>query len=323
MNRSINLGVLGIQPAGVALNPGQVGLANEGAFAASFLSQPLTDYATGWKSDDGKLEAALEFLAPGCRVARRFEFKKANNADEFAMIADDGDVRALFGEYKLVKSIGDVVQSKTVLKGLTTVLERDTEMPGDRQAKVAWLKRMLLKADLYRAWALLNTAATNTAKTWNSSANPDGDLRDAIDAFGDAVGIDANRILFGSTAWNKRVSCYEAAAAKGITHPLTFDGLRDYLAVDGVMKSAERYTTSSGKSKIVSANIVYLFQGQANVSTEDPSTLKRFWSPKEGGSEYVTYVDETTNPELVKITVAHASQIVATCSTGVQKLTIS
>lgn len=316
-----NLATIGIADGAPAV--GKVTLANEGAMAASYLSQPLTDYATGWKSDDGRLEALLEFMAPGVRVAPRFEYKTANNADAFAMVADNKDVRALFGEYALVKTLGDTVQSKTVNKGLTTVIEKDTEMPGDRETKVAWLKRMLLKADCYRAYTALNGAATNASKTWGSDATPDVDLLAAIDAFGDAVGVDANRVLFGSTAWQKRVGAYAARASANFVPPATMQGLADFLGIDGCMKSTERYTNGSGKSKIVSSNLVLVFAGEANPSADDFSTLKRFWTPKAGGSEYVTYVDEVTNPELVKITVAHRSQIVVTASKGVQKLTIS
>ena len=323
MKQAYNLATLGILPVDAALAPGLVALANEAAMAASFLSEPLTDYATGWKSDDGKLEALLEFTAPGVRVAPRFEYKTANNGDEFALIADDKDVRALFGEYALVKSIGDTVQSKTVSKGLSTVIEKDTEQPGDREAKVAWLKRLQMRAECLRAFTLLNAAATNSAKTWGSSATPDVDLLAAIEAFGDAVGVNANRVLFGSTAWQKRIGAYAAQSQSHFVVPTSMDALADFLGVDGCLKSSERYTSGSGKSKIVSANTVLVFAGQANASTDDFSTCKRFWTPKAGGAEWVTFIDEITNPELVKITVAHRSQIAVTCSTGVQKLTIS
>ena len=324
MNKlSFNLGTLGIEAADTPLAVGHVALANEGAMAASFLSEPLTDYAAGWKSDDGKLEALLKFMAPGVRVAPRFEYKKANNGDEFAMIADDKDVRTLYGEYALVKSIGETVNAKTVSKGLSTVIEKDSEQPGDREAKVAWLKRLLMRAECLRAFTLLNGAATNSAKTWGSSATPDVDILAAIGAFGDAVGVDGNRVLFGSTAWQKRIGAYAAQAQSHFAVPATMEALADFLGVDGCLKSTERYTSGSGKSKIVSANLVLVFAGQANASVDDFSTAKRFWTPKQGGSEYVTFVDEITNPELVKITVAHRSQIALTCSTGVQKLTIS
>ena len=321
MKIGYNLANLGIMPAGSAIGAGQVALANEAAFAASFLSQPLTDYAVGWSTDGKALENFLEFLAPSVKTARRFEYRKANNADEFAIVSDNADVRALYGEFQTVRTLGDIVQSKTVSKGLTTVIERDSEMPGDRERKVAWLKKLLLRAECYRAWQLLVAASTNTAKTWGNSATPDIDVMTAITAFGDAVGIDANRVVYGSTAWAKRISSYQSQAAKNFAPPLSIAGLGDFLAAD-VLVSKERYTSGSGKTQIASANTVVVFQGEKGANAEDPSTLKRFWTPEEGGGEYATYVDET-NPKLVKITVAHTSNIVTTCSTGVQKLTIS
>lgn len=321
--KNYNLASLGILPADAALAPGRVALANEGAFGASFMSEPLTQYAAGWKSDDGKLEKLLEFLCPGVKVARRFEYRVANNGDLFALIADDQDVRALYGEFATVKSLGSIVNSKTVSKGLTTVIEKDSELPGEREDKVAWLKRLLIKAEIYRAWTLMNAAASNTAKTWGSTATPDIDVIAAVNAYGDAVGIDANRVLFGATAWQKRIGAYAAQDAKNFVPPATLQGVADFCGVDECLKSTERYTSGTGKARLTSANIVLVFQGQANASLEDPSTAKRFWTPEEGGGEYMTYVDEVTNPKLVKITVAHTSQVALTISTGVQKITVS
>jgi len=321
MKNGYSLAGFGILPAGSALGEGQVALANEGAFGASFLSQPLTDYAVGWKTDGKKLEELLEFLAPAVKVSRRFEYRVANNADEFAMVADSQDVRALFGEFQTVKTIGSIVNAKTVSKGLTTVIEKDSEMPGDREKKVAWLKKMLLRAECYRAWSLLNTAATNTAKTWNSAATPDKDVLDAVQSYGDAVGIDANRVLYGSGAWTKRYGAYSAQDAKNFIPPFTPAGVGDFLSCD-VLVSKERYTAASGKSRIASANVVLVYQGEKGATLDDPSTLKRFWTPEENGAEWAVYVDET-NPKLVRITVAHTSQIATTCSTGVQKITVS
>ena len=316
---------LGIVESG-KLAPGRVALANEGAFNAAFLSQPLTDYAIGWKTEDNKLEELLEFLAPGVRVPRKFEYHVGNNADAFAAVADGSDVRSLYGEYKLVKTTDDTANGKTVSKGFSTVLERDEErdVPNAREGKVAWLKRMLLRAEVIRAMALLNTAATNSAKTWTGSNGtlPDTDLMAAVDAFGDAVGIDANRVLLGSSAWTKRIGAYASKEAKNFIPPATLQGLADFLGVEKIFKSSERYTTGTGKSKLVTADCAFIFMGMAGATSEDPSTLKRFWTPKEGG-EWVVYVDEKYSDELIKITVAHTSQIALTCSTGVQKLTIS
>lgn len=317
---SYDLGFLGIAPAGQG-GVGKVAIANESAMNASFLSEPLSDYATGWKSDEGQLEAELDFLAPGVRVPRKFEYFKGNNKDAFAMVADGSDVRSLFGEFAMVKTMDDTVDSHTVSKGFMTVIEKDSEMPGEREEKIRWLKKLLMRAEIYRAWLLLNSAATNTAKTWGSSSTPDKDLMAAITAFGDVVGIDANRVLFGSTAWQTRFGAYQAQETRNFIPPATPEALGSFLGAD-VMIGKSRYTSGSGKARIVSANTVLVFQGEKNASKDDPSTIKRFWTPENGGREYGVYIDET-HAKLVKITVAHQSQIVATYGEGVQKLTIS
>ena len=320
MNKGYDLGFLGISPAGQG-GVGKVAIANESAMNASFLSEPLSDYATGWKSDESLLENELDFLAPGVRVARRFGYFKGNNADAFAMAADGSDVRALYGEFTTVKTLDDTVDSHTVSKGFTTVIEKDSEMPGEREEKVRWLKKLLMRAEIYRAWSLLNACATNSAKTWDDKATPDKDIMAAITAFGDKVGIDANRVLFGSNAWQTRFSSYQAQNTKNFIPPATTDALGAFLGAD-VMIAKSRYTNGSGKSRIVSANTVLVYQGEKNASKDDPSTIKRFWTPENGSREYGVYIDET-HAKLVRITVAHQSQIVATCGEGVQKLTIA
>ena len=65
----------------------------------------------------------------------------------------DGDVRALYGEFKRVMAHGEVVNSKTLSKGLETVLDKDAiaEVPGLEEQKVRWLKCMLLRAEVARS----------------------------------------------------------------------------------------------------------------------------------------------------------------------------
>ena len=322
---SYNLGVLGISDGAVGV--GRAVLANEAAFNATFFSQPLTDFAVGFKTDEKKVDDLLAFMAPKVRTTRKFQYKVANNADTFAVIADDGDVRALGGQFKTVTTSGDIVDSHTVSKGLSTLVDRDDleENPNALEEKVAWLMLMLKKADALRAWTILANAATNTAKTWSAAAGtPDQDVLEKIDAAGDSLGFNPNRALYGSTAWQKRLLCLGSKNTAGgfAGYSLTPDALAQFLALDKVMVSSERYTSGSGKSKIVSAALVLLFTGADSASTEDPSNAKTFWSPVMGGGEYAVFKDET-QAEYVKVTVMHKSQIVLTNSLGLQKLTIS
>ena len=322
---SYNLGNLGISDGAVGV--GRAVLANEAAFNATFFSQPLTDFAVGYKQDAKKVDDLLAFMAPKVRTTRKFQYKVANNADAFAVIADDADVRALGGQFKTVGTSGDIVDSHTVSKGLSTLVDRDDleENPNALEEKVAWLMLLLKRADALRAWTILANAATNTAKTWSAAAGtPDQDVLEKIDAAGDSLGFNPNRALYGSTAWQKRLLCLGSKNTAGgfAGYSLTPDALAQFLALEKVQVSSERYTSGSGKAKIVSANIVTLFTGADSASTEDASNVKTFWSPAMGGGEYAVFKDET-QAEYVKVTVMHKSQIVLTNSLGIQKLTIS
>jgi hypothetical protein len=65
-----------IEDQGEATPSGQIFLANEARFTSRNFSEPLTNYALGWK-EPNNIEATLDFLFPPVMVARRFEFKKA------------------------------------------------------------------------------------------------------------------------------------------------------------------------------------------------------------------------------------------------------
>ena len=68
---------LGIRLVDGNLRPGEVGFANEAAFDAAFLSQPLTEFVVGngGTKREEKLQELLEFLAPAVQVPRKFEFR--------------------------------------------------------------------------------------------------------------------------------------------------------------------------------------------------------------------------------------------------------
>ena len=150
---SYDLRPLGIMPAGAAIQPGQVALANEDVFADTFFSQPMTDYAVGWASQQRWIRDLLDFLAPGVRTTRRFEYRVANNAKAFAAAENDKDIRALYGEFALVEAIGTIQNGRTLSKGLTTIIDKDDEQENPQivQQKVAWLMDMLLRAEVIRA----------------------------------------------------------------------------------------------------------------------------------------------------------------------------
>ena len=65
---------------------------------------------------------------------------------------------------------------------------------------------------------------------------------------------------------------------------------------------------------------VYAFFGQNSISKDEPSNLKRFYTPMEEGTPFRVYCDESA--KYTDITVEHYSSIVATSDLGVRKLSI-
>ena len=305
--------------------PGEICLANESRFNAAFFSDPLTNYATGWR-EPNNIEALLDFIAPPVQVGRRFEYKKAENNEAF--LSDTDDARAIGADFKRVEYRGSSVNDKTLNRGLTLRVDLDTagETPNWRELHTGRLLQRMLRSELRRAIDLLVNAATNTAKTWDTTAgkDPDQDILTEIIAAIDNSGVRPNRIVFGDLAWNKRLVSHRAQASAGgfASSTLTPEQLASFLGVDGVRVSRERYQSAAAtKSKVV-PDVVLLFYGQDGVTTDDPTHAKRFWSAVEGGGKFRVY-EQQVSAKMVDITVEHYSNVLVTSSVGLRKLTIS
>lgn len=307
--------------------PGQVALANETAFNQQFFSEPLTQYAVGWTSEQKVLENLLDFIAPQVSVSRKFQYKVANNAKEFLALEETEDVRAIGGEFKRIEARGDIVQSRTYSKGLSTIIDLDEEDAEDglEERKVAWLRKILLRMEIRRAIALLSASATNKAVTWGgaSGSDPDMDLADMLLTGGDASGIDPNRILMGKSAWQTRLVALRAKDTAGAfaSAGMTPDALAGFLACDSVYVNKERFQSGGEKANLVGSDTVIGFMAEAGMGKDDPSNIKRFVSSQDGGA-FRVYRHELTS-HLIQISVSHYSNIVLTSNLGLRKLTVT
>ena len=68
-------------------------------------------------------------------------------------------------------------------------------------------------------------------------------------------------------------------------------------------------------------NSLYAFFAHNVVSKDEPSNLKRFYTPMDEGSAFRVYCDE--HAKYTDITVEHYSSIVAASGLGVRKLKIT
>lgn len=306
---------------GSGRNPvGEICAANEARFTATNFSEPLTAYAQGFR-DPESLDDILQRLAPEVPVGRRFEFKKLSGDDSF--LSETDDERAIGSSFKRVEFTGTSANEKTINKGLTVRVDHDDEVGSDwRERYTAMLIQRLLRNDLRRLFTILDANDTNANKTWNSSANPDKDVRDALKAASDIVGIRPNVVVFGEAAFDLRLDVYEAqntpyaGRAAGMSPA---DMAAKYM-VDLVEVLKARYTSAAATKTAVLGSSVFAYQATQGASKDDPSNIKRFITPTDAG-RFRVYVEE--HAKFTDISVEHYSNIVATATTGIRRLTCS
>lgn len=299
---------------------GTICAANESRFNAANLSVPLTTFAVGWR-DPNNLQALLDFVAPPVFVQRRFEFRRAVNAEAF--LSETDDVRAIGAAFKRVDYTGDLVQSKNFNKGLTIRVDHDEEPDGNWQERyVQLLLNRLLRNELRRGILALDSVAVNTPKTWGSSSNPDADVRDALASAMNSTGVRPNRVLYAEDAWFKRSDSYDQQQNAGALRSsgMTPAELAPRLCVDGVQVVSARYQSSPSAKAGLMSGVVYGYYAENSGVKDEPSNIKRFVTPTEQGA-YRVYVDE--HAKFTDLTVEHYSNIVITSTLGISKLTIS
>jgi hypothetical protein len=173
-----------------------------------------------------------------------------------------------------------------------------------------------------RALALIDASSTNTGKTWNSSADPDRDVLDELDAGFAASGNRANRVLYGSTAFTKRDKAYRAQNTAGgfASAGMTEAQIGAYLACD-VRTANQLYRGAAGSLAAFVAGSVYMFRAQSGMGVEDPSNIKRFVT--NSGGQTIRIFRQQIGPKKIEITAEHYSHIVMTSTLGVRKFTVS
>lgn len=316
----------GILPQQSILQHGDVAIANDARFTESYFSQPLTTFAVGWK-DGENLDAELEFVAPSISVPRRFEYAEDNSAEEFLSETTD-DVRAIGADFKRVEYKGTKTSAKTANRGLTMRVDLD-EVADKANWETMYTEKLLRRVKrgaLRRAVTLLAAAATNTAKTWDTSSgkDPDQDVLSDIVTSTTAIGIKPNKVLYGDTAWSKRILAHRAQSSAGgfASAGISEEELAAWLGVDRVMRSRARYqSTSSAKAEIVS-NLVLMFMALDGQDTEEPSNIKRFVTPTASGGPFRVYTQQI-GAKLYDITVEHYDLIKITSTLGIRKFTVS
>ncbi|MDR2807190.1 MAG: hypothetical protein LBB11_03475 [Puniceicoccales bacterium] len=305
---------------------GTVCVANESRFTAAHYSEPLTAFTVGWK-DREKIESLLNFIAPLVNVARRFEFKVADNHQAF--LSETDDVRSIGSAFKRVEFTGSSVTSKTFNKGLTIRVDHD-DVAGDdwRERYVQLLLQRLYRNELRRAIAALETNAASIEESylWSNTTgtpNPDADIRGELEAAMDISGVRPNRLIFGEGAWDVRANAYDFQNNAGANRSasLNFEELARKLFIDEVRVISSRYQSSPTTKAPFLGNTIYAFYTVDEVMKDEPANIKRFVTPVEGNSPFRVYVEE--HSKFSDITVEHYSNIIITSAIGIRKLIVT
>lgn len=302
---------------------------NAALLTESFFSQPLTDYAVGYR-DPSDIDAELEFFAPEVAVTERFSYAQWDNPEEWlSELADDQ--RPIKGDFKEAEYTSFKIDAACVNRGLQITLDMDQVRARSdfEEFYTQKLLRRLKRNELRRAIALIQTTATNTAVTWNTSAgkDPDQDVIVELIAGADASGIKPNRVGFSDTAWARRMLAHRAQTTAGGfgSASLTTEQLAGLYGVEQVLNSKSRFTTGLTTKGQSLSNQVFMFNATSGVDTEDASNIKRFvanGAAEEGGGRYQVYSQRISAKRWV-IAVGFYSTIRITSTLGIRRFTVS
>lgn len=305
---------------------GTILAANDANFDADHLSEPLNDYIVGAPDDEGMLEA-VNALFPSIPTGRSFTYRVHNTAEQYQSdSADDADIREIGGDFPEIRPTGTQAEGRTDNKGLTMVLDNDQggEDSAVQQRAVTNLRNRLLRSDLRRGLVLLDAHDTSLSKTWSSGTDKDPDLDGAVsnDLGGDDRGVDGNVIVWGKSAWIKRMIGIGANLSPGIAGRGTLDPMQAAALAGcerGIVLPFRYQSSPTAKTKVL-GDSVFIYHAKQGAMPNDPSNIKRFVTNTQSGV-FRVYIQSKLKKTLVS--VEHYSRLLAASTVGIRKLAIA
>jgi hypothetical protein len=307
------------------LPAGTVALANESRLVGATFSEALTAFSVGYR-DPENLLALVDYIAPPIAVGRRFEWKKADNSQDF--LTETDDLRGIGAGFKRVEYSGSTQLGKTRNRGLSYLLDIDEDGGAmTEEAIVAMLQQRIIRNKYRRAITALLAISAGAASVWNTTTQPDELIRAALAAGQEDSGVYVNRGLLGMAAWNFRKAAYAGSDKAG-----AFAGQKMTLAevaadqgLDDLRVDRSLYqSTKTAKARIVGSNFIG-FTARDGVTKDDPSNLKQFYTPTAGAGGRFRVFRKVTGPadKFVEITVEHYEETVATSTVGVVRMNVA
>lgn len=321
----------GATALGITPSVGEITVANSSQNFAGSLAQDVQGYLAGLPDDDYSL--MLDALFPGMPTNDFFQFAKADD-EAYLTEADDSDIREAGSTFKRVQYKGTTVTDSTQQKGLTWRVDHKqlpkvngAVVPGWENRYADALRKRLIRAEIVRGLALVDAAATNAAVTFSASTNPDGLLRTMTQATRVANGSLGEAIcVMGNAAAQLRMDAYEASGRSN--HAManragwTMEDLARYLGVKKVLLQDGIKQTKKGAAKTDMLGLVnYSYSVTDSPIIDDPSNVKRAWSPTKSGGQWAVAIQE--QEVFTDITVWHESKIFIPFTAGIRKQTVS
>lgn len=307
-------------------NPNEiVVMSNDSRFTAATYNQPLTNFAVGGWSNTGIENDLMAYVGAPVQVSKRFNYKVWTNAEAFRSETDD-DMRQIGAEFKEVRLGNTEVNAQTINRGLAMALDKDELAEGviTEQQAVQYLTQRVKLNQVRRAGALILAASNNQTRTWSSARDADMDIQTEITAYRDATGILPNNVIFDRAAWVLRMTAQGAlTTAAGMGRAgYSPQQLRDWLQVENLNVVNAVYQSSATAKTAVNASIVFVYNRSNSPLRQDPSTIRYFWSPTDGGGPVSAFRYEVGSKKVV-VGVQHNELISVVFSTGVRRITAS
>ena len=270
------------------------------------------------------LVQAREFLAPEAATKldanTAYTFRYYPTKESILDVKGSAQIkRGLGGEFPYVDSKSELKAAQVENVGVSIVIEKELakQDPSYRTRAYEKLVNIIEQATLMDAISAIESVAV--AKTWKPA---DGFLDDMLAEWitdaGDAAGFDPNRLFFGRRAWLiRRGSIGTANNAQNFMAPRTIADLGGELGVQGFIPEAR--TANGGTFPGVSANKIYAFIGDTNVSSGDVSNVKMFTG--RGGLKMTSW--NHPQGELEVLTISRWQGISVTSPLGALAVTVS
>lgn len=332
MNKDIILLCALTGATSIAQTPGlgEIVAVNSAQNYAASLAQDVVGYLAGLPSPDES--ALLDLLAPPVLTGDFYQFAKADD-EAFLTESDDSDIRGIGATFKRVEYRGTTVTDFTQQKGLMQRVDHrtlprvnGTILPGWENRTAASLRNRLIRADLVRALAVIDAAANSGGtKTWDATGNPDKNLRDMAEATRTKTGMRATHLVLGTGAHLLRKDSYEAAARANHAMAMKADYTLEQIAaaanVDrAVLANAIKQAKKGATKASVLDLVAYSYTAMANATIDDPSNVKRAYSPTMSGGQWAVFIQE--GAAWTDITVFQQSKIFVPQSTGIEKIIV-